>query len=82
VKNDYKIPFSNRTSCRYCGKKGYLKMIQNDNTNNDIVSYIYCEKYTFNPEPPRVECFCQNCGIISSYSVQSGLFSDGVIKEI
>lgn len=82
MKKDKHDPYENRTKCYSCKTKGYLKIIKTENTNTDIVRYINDMKYVFNLEPPRLECLCQNCGIISSYSICAGLFVDGVIKEI
>lgn len=82
-------PFENRTPCKFCGTKGYLKIIKNEDTNNQIRKYFINElerkigvMHCFELDPPILRCCCQECGNYCEYRVQEGLFSDGVVKEI
>lgn len=78
-------PYENRTPCKFCGTKGYLKIIKNEDTNNQIRKYLNEPKnvmYCFELDPPVLRCYCQECGNYCEYRVQEGLFSDGVVKEI
>ena len=78
-------PYENRTACKYCGKKGYLKIVKNNSTNDIIRKKLNEPKnvmYSFELDPPMLRCLCQNCGEYHNYFVKEGLFADGVIKEI
>lgn len=78
-------PYEKRTPCKFCGTKGYLKIIKNEDTNNQIRKYITKPKnilLVFDPDQPILRCYCQICGNYCEYFVQEGLFSDGVVKEI
>lgn len=82
-------PYEKRTPCKFCGTKGYLKIIKNEDTNNQIRKALIREverkcgvMYCFELDPPLVRCYCQECGNYGNYRVEEGLFSDGVVKEI
>jgi S-ribosylhomocysteine lyase LuxS involved in autoinducer biosynthesis len=78
-------PYENRTECIACKTKGYLKIVKTDKSKKVIESFLNRPKnimYSFKLESEMVMCYCQNCGNVSNYNVQEGLFSDGVIKEI
>lgn len=77
-------PYENRTSCHFCKTKGYLKIVKNEDANEQIRNYLNKPKnvmYSFEIEN-KLRCFCQNCGSYGNYNINEGLFSDGVVKEI
>ena len=58
-------PFESRASCSKCGIKGYLKIIKNEDTNNQIRKFLNEDKnimYNFELNPPILNCYCQECG--------------------
>jgi len=78
-------PFESRASCSKCGIRGYLKIIKNEDTNNQIRKFLNEDKnimYNFELNPPILNCYCKECGNYAEYHVQKGLFLDGIVKEI
>lgn len=81
-------PYENRTKCRSCGKKGYLKIIDtyDKNPNKTISEYLHFKSrgtmMSFCGETFYLDCTCSYCNDFNTYPIENGLFVDGVIKEI